>query len=95
MSPIRLFILTVAMAALATPLAVRAADASSVAPACAPAPMSPLHKRIRDEAARGLPALIGFVNISQPIYQLRVVDAVAWLDAERERTAECMTALAR
>jgi hypothetical protein len=42
-----------------------------------------------------LPSLIGFVNRTQPIYQLRLVDAVAWLDAERDRRSACMTASAQ
>ena len=94
MSPSRLFILTATFAALAAPFASHAGDETTTV-RCAAAPMTPLQRRISDEAARGLPNLIGFVNISQPIYQLRVVDAVAWLDAERERKAECMTASAR
>ncbi len=91
MSPTRLFFLTATCAALAAPLSSPAAPAAaSIASACAPASMALVQRRISEEAARSLPALIGFVNRTQPIYQIRLVDAVAWLDAERERRNECV-----
>jgi hypothetical protein len=49
---------------------------------------------VSDEAARGLPSLISFVNRTQPFYQLRLLDAVAMVDAERTRRNECATATA-
>jgi hypothetical protein len=94
MSPIRLLVLAVALAAIAAPLAGVAAPAHDASAACAGAPMTLTERRISEEAAKGMPALIGFVNLSQPIYQLRLVDAVAWLDSQRERREACITASA-
>ena len=56
--------------------------------------LSLLERRVSEEAARGLPTLISFVNRTQSIYQLRLNDAVDLLDAERERRNQCMTASA-
>ena len=53
-----------------------------------------VERRVSEEAARGLPMLISFVNRTQPIYQVRLDDAVAMLDAERERRNQCVTASA-
>ena len=53
-----------------------------------------VERRVSEEAARGLPRLIAFVNRTQPIYQLRLADAVDLLDAERERRNQCVTASA-
>jgi len=41
-----------------------------------------------------MPALIAFVNRTQPIYQLTLEDAVAWVDSDRDRRAACMHASA-
>ena len=90
----RLSILSLACGVLVVPLAAVAAPASGTAASCAPAPMTMVQRRISEEAARGLPNLIGFVNVSQPIYQMRLVDAVAWLDADRERRAGCVATAA-
>jgi hypothetical protein len=95
MSPLRLFALTALCGALAAPFAAIAAPSVDSSTACVARPMTLTERRISEEAAKGLPALISFVNLTQPIYQLRVVDAVAWLDAEKERRADCTTALAR
>jgi len=95
MSPLRTFAFTVVVAALAAPIAGVAAPAGESSAACTAAPSSLVERRIADEAARGLPSLVGFVNRTQPIYQLRLVDAVAWLDTERERRNACITASAR
>ncbi|HEV7578451.1 MAG TPA: hypothetical protein VGO85_20650 [Caldimonas sp.] len=94
MSPLRLFVLTAAVAALAAPLGSLAAPGGDTGAACAVKKMTLTERRISEEAAKGLPALIGFVNLTQPIYQVRLVDAVAWLDAERERRNECISASA-
>ena len=51
-------------------------------------------RRVSEEAARGLPMLISFVNRTQAIYQLRLADAVDVLDAQRERRNQCITAAA-
>ena len=63
--------------------------------ACAARPMTLTERRISDEAAKGLPSLIAFINLTQPIYEMRLVDAVAWLDAERDRRNACISASAR
>lgn len=94
MNSLRLFALTAVCAVLAAPVASAAAPAESAAGGCMSAPQSLVHRRIAEEAARGWPTLISFVNRTQPIHQLRVVDAVAVLDADRERRAACLTAAA-
>jgi hypothetical protein len=95
MNALRISVLTAVVATLAAPLAGTAAPARDAAIAsCATAPTSLVERRISEEAARGLPALIGFVNRTQPIYRLRVVDAVEWLDAEREQRTVCIGASA-
>jgi hypothetical protein len=94
MNALRISVLTAVVATLSAPFACGAAPASDASIACAPATRSLVERRIVEEAARGLPALISFVNRTQPIYRLRVVDAVAWIDAERERSVACMRASA-
>ena len=94
MNSLRLFVLTAACAVLASPVASVAAPAESSAVCPAPR-LTLVERRVSEEAARGLPTLISFVNRTQPIYQLRLVDAVAMLDAERERRSACLTASAR
>jgi len=94
MNSLRLFALTVAGAALAFPFASGAAPAEPAVVACLAPSQGLVYRRVSDEAARGLPVLISFVNRTQPIYQLRLVDAVALLDAERARLSECVTASA-
>ena len=94
MSPVRTFAVTVVVAVLAAPLGSVAASAGEPAASCA-APASVTERRIAEEAANGLPSLIRFVNRTQAIYQLRLVDAVAWLDAERARRTACTTASAQ
>jgi hypothetical protein len=93
MSPVRIVLLAAAALALAAPLASAAAPARESSGPCAAARMTGVQRRISEEAAKG--QLIGFVNLTQPIYQLRLVDAVAWLDAERARRGECGTASAQ
>ena len=95
MNPIRVSVLTAVVATLSAPLACSAAPAPDTTIAgCSAVPTSLAQRRIVEEAARGLPALISFVNRSQPIYQLRVVDAVEWLDEERARRTACLRASA-
>jgi hypothetical protein len=93
MNSLRLFVLTAACAVLASPVASAAAPADSSA-ACAAPRLSLVERRVSEEAARGLPTLISFLNRTQPIYQVRLDDAVAMLDAERERRNQCVTASA-
>ena len=95
MNALRISLLTAVVATLSAPFACGAAPASDASSAsCTPATRSLVERRIVEEAGRGLPALISFVNRTQPIYQLRVVDAVAWIDSERERRTACMRASA-
>jgi len=94
MNSLRLFALTVAGAALAFPFASAAAPAESAVVVCVAPSQGLVYRRVGEEAARGLPVLISFVNRTQPIYQLRLVDAVALLDAERARLRACDTASA-
>ena len=93
MNSLRLFVLTAVCAAAAAPVASAAAPAESAA-ACMAARPSLVQRRVSEEAARGLPTLVSFVNRTQAIYQLRHDDAVALLDAERERRNQCITASA-
>ena len=93
MNALRLFALTAACAALAAPVASVAAPAESSA-SCMTFRPTLVQRRVSEESARGLPALISFVNRTQAIYQLRVMDAVEILDNERERRNQCMTAMA-
>ena len=95
MSPLRLLVLAAALATVAAPLASVAAPAADPSAVCAVKPATLTERRISEEAAKGLPTLIGFVNRTQAIYQLRLVDAVAWIDAERDRRDACVSASAR
>ena len=90
----RLLILTAVGMALVAPIASVAAPAGASAASCTPKPMTLVQRRISEEAARGLPTLISFVNRTQAIYQLRLADAVDLIDAERERRKQCVTASA-
>ena len=93
MNSLRLFALTAICAVLATPVASVAAPAESSA-ACLTPRLTLVERRVSEEAARGLPTLISFVNRTQAIYQLRLADAVDVLDAQRERRNQCITAAA-
>ena len=93
MNSLRLFALTAICAVLATPVASVAAPAESSV-ACLTPRLTLVERRVSEEAARGLPTLISFVNRTQSIYQLRLNDAVDLLDAERERRNQCITASA-
>ena len=94
MNSLRLFALTVAGAALTAPFVSAAAPAECALAACTAPTRSLEQRRVEDVAARGLPSLIAFVNRTQPIYQLSLVDVVAMIDAERARRNECTTASA-
>jgi hypothetical protein len=93
MKSLRIFVLTTVCAVLATPIATAAAPAESSA-ACTAQRMTLVQRRVSEEAARGLPTLISFLNRTQPIYQVRLADAVAMIDAERERRNACVTVAA-
>jgi hypothetical protein len=93
MNALRLSVLTVVVAILAAPIAAMAAP-SGASSACGATSRSLVERRIEESAARGMPTLISFVNRTQQIYQLTLEDAVAWIDSERERRSECLSASA-
>ena len=93
MNSLRLFVLTAACAVLATPIGSAAAPAESSAACLAPR-LTLVERRVSEEAARGLPTLVSFVNRTQAIYQVRLAEAVDMLDAERARRNQCVTASA-
>ena len=70
MNALRLFVVTAAIATLAAPLAAGAAPGSDAQLACNMPSRSLVERRIEEQAARGLPALLGFVHRTAPIYQL-------------------------
>ena len=95
MNALRLCLLTAAVATLSAPLAAAAAPRSDGSDlSCSTPARSLVERRIEEQAARGLPSLIGFVHRTQPIYQLSVADAVAWIDSDREQRAACLRASA-
>src|SRR5204863_339037 len=76
MNSLRLFALTAICAVLATPVASVAAPAESSV-ACLTPRLTLVERRVSEEAARGLPTLISFLNRTQPIYQVRLDGARA------------------
>lgn len=96
MSPLRSVLMMTACIALAAPLASHAAPstAATVAGGCS-ARMTLTERRVTEHAGAGMPALIGYVHLTQPIYQLTVEDAVAIVDAQHARQQECAVVSAR
>ena len=90
MNALRLSVL-IASAVVAAPIAASAAPSDATS-ACSAPSRSLVDRRIEENAARGLPALIAFVNRTQPIYQLTLEDAVAWVDTDRDRRTTCLRA---
>jgi hypothetical protein len=96
MSSHRLIVLAITCAALAAPLASQAApDSATTSASCVATPMTLTERRITEKAAGGLPALIAYVHLTQPIYQVSVDDAVAMIDAQRARKDACTMVSAR
>ena len=93
MNALRLFALTAVVASLAAPIATAAAPGDATS-ACTSPSRSIVERRIEEHAGRGMQSLVAFVHRSQPIYQLSVEDAVAWVDSERERRTACLRASA-
>ena len=93
MNALRLSVLTAVVATRAAPIAAMAAPSDATS-ACSAPSRSLVQRRIEESAARGKPTLIAFVNRTQPIYQLTLEDAVAWIDSERDRRTACMSASA-
>ena len=81
---------TCAMAAFAA-----AAAAADTTASCAAPVYSQTQLRVLDRAAQGPGALRRYVAIVQPIHQVGYVEAVAWIDGERDRLAGCRTAAMR
>ena len=96
MSSYRLILLASTCAALATPFASQAApDPATTSASCAPQAMTMTERRITEKAAGGMPALIAFVHLTAPIYQVSVYDAVAMIDAQNARKDACKMVSAR
>ena len=93
MNALRLFALTAVVASFAAPIAAMAAPGDATSTCTAPS-RSNVERRIEEQADRGMQSLVAFVHRTQPIYQLSVEDAVAWVDSERERRTACMRASA-
>jgi hypothetical protein len=74
-------------------LLVGTGTAAQAAPACEAPQYSPVQHRIVDKAAQGRDALIHFVSFTKPIYQLDLMETVAWLDQARASQAACVTTL--
>ncbi len=94
MSPVRLVFMITACTALAAPLASHAASSTTVAGGCA-AKMTLTERRVNEHAGAGIPALVSYVHLTQPIYQITVDEAVAMVDAQRARQAECAVVSSR
>jgi hypothetical protein len=94
MSPVRLVFLMTACTALAAPLASHAAPTTTVAGGCA-AKMTLTERRVTEHAGAGQSALISYVHLTQPIYQITVDEAVAMVEAQRARQAQCAVVSSR
>ena len=74
MSSYRLILLAATCAAIATPLSSQAApDPATTAASCTAPSMTMTERRMTEKAAGGMPALIAFVHLTAPIYQVTVV----------------------
>ena len=93
MSPVRLVFLMTACTALAAPLATRAAPTAPTADCSAR--MTLTERRVNEHAGAGVPALVSYVHLTQPIYQITVDEAVAMVDAQRTRQAQCAVVSSR
>jgi hypothetical protein len=91
MNAFRLSVLIASAAIVAAPIVASAAPSDATS-ACSAPSRSLVERRIEENAARGLPALIAFVNRTQPIYQLTLEDAAAWVDTDRDRRTACLRA---
>ena len=96
MSPVRLVFLLTACTALAAPLASRAAPSTptTIAGGCG-AKMTLTERRVVEHAGAGVPALVSYVHLTQPTYQITVDEAVAMVDAQRSRQQECAVVSSR
>jgi hypothetical protein len=86
------------LAATAFPLSTFALLATTgagaqAAEACSAPQYSPVQHRIVEKAGQGREALIHFVSFTKPIYQLDLMETVAWLDEARASQAASVTTL--
>ena len=95
MSSYRLILLAATCAALATPFTSRAAPDPATSATCTAQSMTMTERRMTEKAAGGLPALIAFVHLTAPIYQVTVYDAVAMVETQRARKDACTMVSAR
>lgn len=90
--------LAIAAAATSTPSLSAAADpANSVARVagaganCAASQaMTGVQRRIVEKASQGVDSLRGFIFITRGIYNLDMMETVAWLDSERASQSACV-----
>ena len=84
------------LGACALPAFATDAIASQAQPGnCGARAYSATQGRIVEHAVQGPDALRRYVGIVQPLQQIDYADAVAWLDAERERLQACRMAALR
>ena len=96
MSSYRLILLAATCAAIATPFPSQAApDPATTSASCTAPAMTMTERRMNEKAAGGLPALIAFVHLTAPIYQVTVYDAVAMVETQRARKDACTMVSAR
>ena len=95
MSPVRLVFLITACTALAAPLASRAAPSTTTVAGGCSAPMTLTERRVNEHAGAGIPALISYVHLVAPIYQLSVDEAVDMVVAQRARQQDCAVVSSR
>ena len=97
MSPVRLVILMTVCSALAAPFAGRAAPVAgtvAVADVCG-ARMTLTERRMNEHAQAGPTALVRYVHLTAPTYQVSVDEAFAMVEAQRARQARCAVASSR
>lgn len=75
--------------ALAKDAQVIPATATSAAECAGAAPLSHVHARVADVATRGIDPLRQFILRTRMIYQLDLMETVAWLDQRRALLAAC------
>jgi hypothetical protein len=95
MSAVRLVFLATVCTALSAPLASHAGPAAAASAAGCTARMTLSERRVVEHAGAGMSALVGYVHLTQPIYQLSVDEAVAIVEAPRAQQRECAVASAR
>ena len=95
MSPVRLVFLLTACTALSAPLASHAAPTTTTVAGGCSAKMTLTERRVTEHAGAGMPALISYVHLTQPIYQITVDEAVAMVEAQHARQEQCAVVSSR